>query len=563
MIFHGETTHPFSPRARYGRAALLALAALALAGMPAHRAFAEVCYAGNHSWPFWGGNLQNTHSSASEHTINAANAPLLTQKWVFATAGDVSATPTIDCGSLYVPDWGGFLYRIDAETGQLIWSHKVSEYTGNSASMSRNSPAIGPDQLVFGDLAGGTVMSVDKGTGKLLWKTTVETAVAAVITNSPVIVGNRVYVGTSSRQEGLAESQPGFTLTFRGSVVALDLRTGKVLWQTYTVPVGYTGAAVWGSNFVVDRGRNSLFVTSGNNYSVPDSVSTCLVHSGATVAGKLACLDLTDYLDSVLALDLDTGKVKWGQRLEGADTWTVSCIFNAPGKIPCPDPAGPDYDFASGPNFIQTEVDGKPMEAIGAGQKSGVYWALNPDTGAVLWGTQVGPGGQTGGIVWGSATDGRRVYSAVNNSERRSYTLQPENTQEANAGSWAALDAGTGAVEWQVPATGQNPLNPSQAAAALGQVTVANGVFYAGSDSGDMVALDAETGKLLWKFPTAGSVISGPSIVDGTLYWRSGYSNFGFGKSNKKLYAFSLPNRNGQPASQRIFGPGSGPRSAR
>ena len=145
-------------------------------------------------------------------------------------------------------------------------------------------------------------------------------------------------------------------------------------------------------------------------------------------------------------------------------------------------------------------------------------------------------------MEFGSATDGKRVYTAVNNTDRQDYFLLPTKTQKWNAGSWAALDAGTGAVLWQVPATGQSTLNPAQAAGAEGQVTVANGVFYAGSLSGDMVALDASNGKLLWKFASGGSVVCGPSIVNGTLFWGSGYSMFGAGTDNNKLYAFSLPN---------------------
>jgi polyvinyl alcohol dehydrogenase (cytochrome) len=186
-------------------------------------------------------------------------------------------------------------------------------------------------------------------------------------------------------------------------------------------------------------------------------------------------------------------------------------------------------------------VKGKPTEVLGAGQKSGVYWALDPDSGDVMWGTQVGPGGSLGGIEWGSATDGKRIYTEINNNNHIPYQLAPASTETVNAGSWAALDAATGAILWQVPASGQNPLDPTLAAGSTGQTTVANGVFFAGSLSGDMVALDAATGKLLWKFASGGSVVSGPSIVDGTLYWGSGYSNIGIGTGNNKLYAFSIP----------------------
>jgi polyvinyl alcohol dehydrogenase (cytochrome) len=491
-----------------------------------------------HAWRFWGGNLEDTHSSAAEHSINTGNVHTLTTKWAFTTAGDVSATPTIEGKSLYVPDWGGFLYKIDTETGKAMWSHKVSEYTGNANSLSRNSPAIGRDRLIFGDQAAGTVIAVDKMHGSLLWTATVDTSAGAVITSSPLIVGDRVYVGVSSSQEALA-LQPGFVLTFRGSIVCLDLYTGHILWQTYTVPIGYTGGAVWGGSFAFDQKRNSLYVTSGNNYSVPDAVNAC-IGKATTAADKLACLDPQDLLDAMLSLDPDTGKIKWSRRLEGVDTFTVSCVVNTSAGIPCPDNSGPDFDFGSAANLFTTEVSGRQMDVIGAGQKSGVYWALNPDNGAVLWGSQVGPGGTLGGIEWGTASDGRRVYTEVNNNLRTPFLLGPQKTKKWSAGSWAALDAVTGNFVWQVPATGQNPLNPALAAGATGQVTEANGVFYAGSLSGDMVALDAANGELLWKFPSGGSVVSGPSIVDGTIYWGSGYRNLGVGTGNNKLYAFSI-----------------------
>lgn len=495
-----------------------------------------------HAWRSWGGNLENTHGSSFETKVSPETAGKLTTKWVFQTAGDVSATPTVEGKSVYVPDWGGFLYRIDADTGAAIWSHKLSDYTGNAKSLSRNSPAIGRDRIVLGDQAGATILAVDKLHGDLLWQTTVDTSAGAGITSSPLIVGDRVYVGVSSQQEGLA-THPGFTLTFRGSIVCLDLLTGHVIWQTFTVPDGYTGGAVWGSNFVADLKRNSLFVSSGNNYSIPDAATACV--AGATTAtAKLACLDPNDLLDAVISLDMYTGKIKWSRRLEGVDTFTVSCLVNPMAGIPCPDPAGPDFDFGSAPNLFTTDVKGKPTEVLGAGQKSGVYWALDPDNGNVMWGTQVGPGGSLGGIEWGSATDGKRIYTEINNNNHIPYQLAPANTQTVNAGSWAALDAVTGAILWQVPASGQNPLNPTLAAGSTGQTTIANGVFFAGSLSGDMVALDAATGKLLWKFASGGSVVSGPSIVDGTLYWGSGYSNIGIGTGNNKLYAFSIRTSN-------------------
>jgi polyvinyl alcohol dehydrogenase (cytochrome) len=165
------------------------------------------------------------------------------------------------------------------------------------------------------------------------------------------------------------------------------------------------------------------------------------------------------------------------------------------------------------------------------------YWALDPDTGATIWATLVGPGGSLGGIEWGSATDGAHIYVAINNNNNISYTLAPAHMVTANAGSWAALDPETGKIIWQIPATGQSPLNPKFGAGALGQMSAAAGVVYAGSLSGDMVAMDGDSGAILWSFASGGSVICGPSIVNGTVFWGSGYR---IGKGNNKLFAFSL-----------------------
>ena len=494
------------------------------------------------SWPTWGGNLQNTHGNMAESTISSSNVGKLALKWSFTTAGDVSATPTVGDGSVYIPDWGGFIYRINADTGKAVWSHKISDYTNNTASLSRTSLAIAGDRIIFGDQGGATVIAVDKRNGQLLWQKNLDSTIGAWITSSPVVLGNRIYVGVASAQEGLAARNPTFDVDFRGSVASLDLETGEVVWQTSTVPEGYTGGSVWGGNFVVDLKRNSLYLSTGNNYSVPNGVDKCI--SGASsAAAKASCLSANDSIDALMALNIETGKVKWSKRFEGVDTWTVSCVMNPTLGVPCPDNSGPDYDFGSAPNFFTVRTRSGDVDVLGAGQKSGVYWALDPDSGRVLWATQVGPGGSLGGIEWGSAVDDKRVYVALNDSNRVNYQLGPDFKRTWNAGSWAALDASTGKVLWQVPATGTNPLKPTLAAGATGQMSVANGVVFAGSLSGDMVALEASSGKTLWKFPSGGSVVSGASIVDGTVYWGSGYKNIGVGTGNNKLYAFSLPEK--------------------
>jgi polyvinyl alcohol dehydrogenase (cytochrome) len=144
----------------------------------------------------------------------------------------------------------------------------------------------------------------------------------------------------------------------------------------------------------------------------------------------------------------------------------------------------------------------------------------------------VGPGGTLGGLQWGTATDGKRIYAAISNNAQSAHRLVP-NGMTINWGSWSALDAVTGKILWQTA-------DPTQGAIDPGAVSVANGVVYAGSYSGGMYAMDAQNGKILWNFDSGGSVIDGPSIVNGMVFWGSGYARIRPGTPNNKLFAFGL-----------------------
>lgn len=209
---------------------------------------------------------------------------------------------------------------------------------------------------------------------------------------------------------------------------------------------------------------------------------------------------------------------------------------------------GPDLDFGAAPNLfnITDPNTGQPRQVLGIGQKSGVYWALDPDDGSLVWSRKVGPGGLGGGVEFGTATDDQRVYVAEANTDRLPVTLSgtgPFAGQTVTSGFWSALDPITGAILWQTP----DPVDSKNP----GFVTVANGVVYAGSaagSGGNMHALDADTGAVLWSFESGGSVFSAPAVVHGRLFWGSGYtqngacpSGFNTCTANDKLYAFGLP----------------------
>ena len=249
----------------------------------------------------------------------------------------------------------------------------------------------------------------------------------------------------------------------------------------------------------------------------------------ANASDPSGCIAADDLFDSVVALDLGTGAVRWATRAIPFDAWTGDCLpFFGDGSN-CPQPAGPDYDFGQAPALFTTQ---RGAQIVGAGQKSGQYWALSPDTGQVLWVTQAGPGGTAGGLQWGSAVDGRRVYTANANSNFVPWTLPGGAT--VTSGVWSGLDAATGALLWQTA--------PPFGGGTSGPVTTANGVVFGCSlDAlGHMYALDGATGQILWSFASGGSCLSGAAISNGDLFWGSGYSNFGFGTSNNKLFAFTV-----------------------
>jgi polyvinyl alcohol dehydrogenase (cytochrome) len=148
-----------------------------------------------------------------------------------------------------------------------------------------------------------------------------------------------------------------------------------------------------------------------------------------------------------------------------------------------------------------------------------------------MWHTQVGPGSSLGGMEWGSATDGKRIYVSIAN-------LYGIPTATGGAGSWSALDPQTGAILWQV--------GDPNASVDIGPLTVADDVVFVSSMAGaptapTMLALSAESGQTLWTFAAGSSVNAGAAVADGVVYWGSGYAHLGIPgyKGNNKFFAFS------------------------
>ncbi len=520
-------------------------------------------------WAMYGQNVCNTRGGTSAtDPISVKTAPKLKVKWTFKAAGDISATPAVVGGQVYVPDWGGNLNRIDATTGVAVWSKNVGTILGIgdagievdsggldtsgtrafATPVSRVTPLVSGNNVIFGmgsSQSYATMVAVNKDTATPVWSTPLEMHPTALITGSPAIDGDTIYVGVSSGEEVAAGVISGYPCcNFRGSMIALNAVTGAIKWKTSMIEdsvyynpdhslSGYSGVAIW-SPPTVDRKRHLVYATTGNNYSVPANAST------PPPAG--------DHVESIVALDLDTGVIKWSSSMvaPAGDVWTFANF------------KGPDYDLGCGANLFQAKMGGTVHDVLGAGQKSGLYWAINPDDGSVFWKTQVGPGGHLGGIHWGTAVDSNGVYVGVNDENGTAYTLGgsgPDRGKKTTVGSWAALDpaggpgdagaSNKGKILWQV-------LNKSMSAplgggSVNGPVAVVNGVVFGGSMDamGTMYAFDAATGTQLWEYPSGAPVYSGPAIVNGVVYWGTGYPSSRLGLGNMtpgpvQLYAFEV-----------------------
>ncbi len=404
-------------------------------------------------WLSFGGvALDNNRNSPHETTISVENVNSLQVKYIIETVSSVSATPVIYKDLLFFPDWAGFIYCADAKSGAIIWSYKIyekyfPELSGhpinilgqnfnNLTILSRSTFAIDPKEkiVVFGTLGypiGGFpfVIAIDFD-GNLLWKTMLSFHPISIITQSATIFEEHVFIGTSSNEELAAGIIPGYPCcTFQGTFAKLDLKTGRIVWQIKMMPDnfgkinGYSGNAVWGSAPAINVEERLVYITTGNNYEIPEDVAECIKKAGDDVEDQGKCLDPNDFVDSFIAIEIDSGKVRWSTRLAGPDTWNVGCggvgtpFISNPAN--CPDPKGNDFDFGQAPMLLNVcSSSYKCRDLVIAASKSGFTWALDALTGKIVWATLSGPPSAEGGSVFGSTTDGKRVYVSQYNGDK-------------------------------------------------------------------------------------------------------------------------------------------------
>lgn len=340
---------------------------------------------------------------------------------------------------------------------------------------------------------------------------------------------------------------------FRGSISALNAATGDVRWKSYTIPEepkpvrknaqgvqlwGPSGSGVWSSP-AVDLKRGVVYITTGDAYSDPAASTS----------------------DAFMAFDIKTGKLLWTRQVTAGDAFNVACGLPEAARINCPEAKGPDHDFGSSPILVDLP---NGRRALIAGQKSGVVHAVDPDRGGeILWQTRVGKGSALGGVQWGSAFDGQRVYVALSDviPETAGTAAAPPMTPgqapppNNSGGGLYALDPASGQIVWTTPhpgCGGQPGCSPAQSAA----VTAIPGIVFSGGIDGHLRAYASDKGAIVWDVDTAqpyktvngvtgnGGSLDGPGpvVVGGMVFVNSGYA-FVAGKPGNVLLAFSVDGR--------------------
>ncbi|HET6816455.1 MAG TPA: PQQ-binding-like beta-propeller repeat protein [Mycobacteriales bacterium] len=417
-------------------------------------------------WPSYGHDSSNTRSQPAEKTLTTTVVPTLTKAWAFSAKdgggdGDFTGTPVIAGGCMYIGSTTGWVFAVNADTGQKVWSTKVDK-DGNEIT---SSPTVAEGQVfvAVGRIGKPYVAALDQRTGKVRWETITDSQNGADAYGSPVVFDGVLFEGVSGGSAELASESERYA--FQGAYVLIETRgaqAGRVLKKVYTVQkpaknAKQGGATVW-STPAVDTRAKVAYVGTGNPF-----------HENVPARNA----------DAVIKVDLDRHSRTFGDII-GTYDGTPETYTTAFQGTPCVDiPGNPapyyptgvgscadmDMDFGASPNLIRT---GNRV-LVGAGQKSGYYHLIDGRTMKSVWQTPVGPPSAVGGIVGSTAYDGKSVYGPITIS-----------------GYLWSLDRASGTPRWVAPiGDGAHWGNP---------VSTAAGIVYTVGLTGFLDAYDSATG---------------------------------------------------------------------
>lgn len=522
--------------------ALVAVLLVALAAAPGSGPATAATRSALEDWTVWNHDLRGSRHNPHERRITPKTVKNLKLAWAFVFPNHTGATasqPARVGDTLYIGGPDSRFYALDARTGATRWVFDLRPHAGEVAPPEgplfdknpvRDGPAVVGDKVFFGD-SRGNVFALNRHTGRLAWMTEVDDHPNALITGSPVHHRGKIYVGVSSYEYSVAGDDSYPCCTFSGKLVSLDARTGRIEWTYRTMPpvlregtwpggapkYAPSGGAVW-STPAIDARTDTIYFGTGNNYSGTEGRS-----------------------DSVVVLDLRTGKERWVRQMTHPDTWTVRCLIPLPPGGSCPgldDDLYDELDHDVGSPLLFTS---RGRTLVGVTQKSGIYHVLDARTGEIVWQTQLSNPAHNEpwrGIEWGASYDGHQLYVA---------------TWRASPGTLFALDPDTGEINWSSPLpddaceTGgaADPIEinppPDPARCVLGNISAVTStpdLVYEGGEDGKMRIYSARTGETLWVYDAVrmftgvngltgpGGSISGNGgavVSHGMLYVNAGY----------------------------------------
>ena len=497
------------------------------------------------NWLTYSGSYNGQRFTTLEQ-ITPANVKNLNLEWVFqvrslGAADKFEATPIVVDGIMYTVSPPNDVVALDAITGRQFWryNHTVAQEARPCCGRVNRGVAILGNSLFLGTLD-GRVVALNAKTGEVQWNVAIDRPEAGyALTVAPLVVKDKVIVGPAGGEFGI-----------RGYIVALDPKTGKELWRFYTVPApGEPGSETW-SGDAWKRGGGPIWTTGSYDPEL-NLMYWGVGNPGPDWNGDGRPGDNL-YTDSVIALDPDTGKLKWHYQYTPHDEF--------------------DYDATQIPVLADIQFNGQPRKVLMQANRNGVFYVLDRTNGQFLkaapftrvnwvngWdakgrpnrvlsptpeGTLVYPNNQ-GATNWYSPSfsprtglfyiptwaDTYSVYrktpgkDAVSFAEGQFFagtfptmTLPPmvgaaTNTRlpQEGYGTIQAVDPKTGERKWEF-----RMLDVTDS----GILSTATDLVFAGGREGYFFALDARTGTLLWKSMVGGQVASGPMsyAVNGKQY---------------------------------------------
>jgi outer membrane protein assembly factor BamB len=442
-------------------------------------------------WPLPGRDYSNSRATNAS-AITSANVAQLKPRWTATPSGigALSTAPIVTKDTIYLQGGTGEIVAIDRATGHTRWTRATGFNIGPFGAAIANG-------RVFGDDGSSGVIALDAKTGAVDWRTRITTTKTLGVDIQPTVFAGLVLASSVPVSAGGIYAGGDV-----GRLVALDAATGKIRWHFDTVK---GGTALWGNPGVnsgggawyppaIDVRRRAVYFGTANPAPFP---GTSAYPNGTSRPGPNL------YTDSLVALNVDTGKLLWYHQVTAHDLF--------------------DRDQV---HAMLASMGNGDQVVISAG-KSGVVVALDPATGRVVWQraigqhhnddlttlpgpTEIAPGTYGGVETPPAATIGVAYFATVNEP----VTLEPNKTAYFGAqmgkhdGEVVALDVATGTVEWDTKVPGD----------PLGGVAVVNDLVFTSLLDGTVVAINIDTSKIVWKYKTKGGINGFLSIAGNTVY---------------------------------------------